>query len=144
MLRDEVVADRVLSLLRERFEDEGEAGMASGAAAMSVLVWRPLLSLAFRRRARSLCSLKSFLSAPGEAAAEGRGGTTKLEDGIVAVVGAEHDGMCDGLQVLEMIGQGRQRCVWALFTIARLAGRMGRACDFIFSNRDSLATVKTA
>jgi hypothetical protein len=86
-----VAADRVLSLLRERFEDEGEGGTARGAAAISVSVWSPPLSLAFRRRARSLCSL-NVLSAPGEAAAEGRGGTIKCDDEMVAVIGAAPGG----------------------------------------------------
>ena len=58
-LTDDAVADRVLSLLRERFEDEGEAGTASGPVDMSpVSVLRRRLSLALRLRSRSFCSLK--------------------------------------------------------------------------------------
>lgn len=91
-LRVDVAADRVLSLLRERFEDEGEGGTASWAEAMSTSVFIPGLVLALRRRARSLCSLKVGLSAPGKAAASGRGGTTKCEAGMVTVAGVERDG----------------------------------------------------
>lgn len=75
-----MVAERVLSLLRERFDDEGEGGTCREPD-MSVSVLTPPTSLALRRRARSLCSLKSFRSAPGEATASGNGGTTKLEGG---------------------------------------------------------------
>lgn len=57
-------------------------------SAMSVL--RLLPSLALRRRVRSICSLKSFLSGPAGSAASGRGGTTKLGDGMVTVLAAEH------------------------------------------------------
>lgn len=86
LLIDEVAAERELSLLRERLEDEGEAGTARGAgegndmaeALCSDSVLRPVLPLALRRRARSLCSLNKFL---GES--EERGGTTKFEEGMV-------------------------------------------------------------
>jgi hypothetical protein len=85
VLRVEVAA---LSLLRERFEEEGDGGTASWVAeveAMSELVFIPVFSFAFRRKARSLCSLKMGLSAPDKAAASGRGGTKKLEPGMVTV-----------------------------------------------------------
>jgi hypothetical protein len=91
-LRDEVAVDRVLSLLRERFEEDGEGGTASCVEVMSASVFIPLLTLALRRRARNLCSLKVGLSAPSKAAALGRGGTTKSEDGMVTVAGVERDG----------------------------------------------------
>lgn len=85
VLMEDVAADRVLSLLRERFEDEGEAGTASGAEDMfSVSVLRPPLTLALRRSARSLCSLKVFLLFVSlEVAGSGRGGTRKFEGGMV-------------------------------------------------------------
>jgi hypothetical protein len=58
-----VAAERELSLLRERLEDEGDAGTErlDGAADMvSVSVLRPPLRWALRRSARSLCSLKTL------------------------------------------------------------------------------------
>lgn len=63
VLMDEAAAEeeRALSLLRERFEDEGEAGTASGADDMVVSALGPPLTLALRRKARSLCSLKVLL-----------------------------------------------------------------------------------
>lgn len=86
--REKTGADRVLSLLRERFEDEGEGGTCSDwDEAMFASVFRPRPSLALRRRARSLCSLNSGRSAAHEAAASGNGGTTKWEGGIVTVLG---------------------------------------------------------
>jgi hypothetical protein len=45
--------DRVLSRDRDRFEEAGEEGTASGEDMVS-----PPLPAAFRRRARSFCSLK--------------------------------------------------------------------------------------
>jgi hypothetical protein len=78
-----MAADRVLSLLRERFEDDGEGGTASGAADDIGCV-SALRFLAFRRRARSLCSLKADLSAL-KATASGRGGRIKLEGEMVTV-----------------------------------------------------------
>jgi hypothetical protein len=92
VLRVEVAA---LSLLRERFEEDGDGGTASWVAeveAMSELVFKPVFSFAFRRKARSLCSLKVDLSAPDKAAASGRGGTKKLEAGMVTVEGDARDG----------------------------------------------------
>ena len=44
---------------------------------------RPVLPLALRRRARSLCSLNEFLGESAEAAGLGRGGTRKVEGGMV-------------------------------------------------------------
>jgi hypothetical protein len=59
VLSDDEAADRVLSLLRARFDDEGDAGTANGAEDMSsVPVKRPALGMTLRRRARNLCSLK--------------------------------------------------------------------------------------
>lgn len=58
VLMDEAATDRKLSLLRERFEDEGEAGTASGVDMFCASVWTPPLTLALRLKARSLCSLK--------------------------------------------------------------------------------------
>jgi hypothetical protein len=46
----------LLSLLRERFDDVGEGTAAMAASAWSVV--RVLVSLALRRRARSLCSVE--------------------------------------------------------------------------------------
>jgi hypothetical protein len=64
--RDAKVADRVLSLLRERFDDAGETGTELGADMMPVTVGsvlrEPPLSFALRLSARSLCSVKEFLS----------------------------------------------------------------------------------
>lgn len=102
----EVAAERVLSLLRERFEDEGDGGTARGAEAMSEPVFRRLLSLALRLRTRSVCSLKRLLSAPGKAAAEGKGGTTKLDSagGMVTVLAPTTAAACAGLQEGTLIG----------------------------------------
>lgn len=85
---DEFVPERALSLLRERFDDEGEGGTGAEAEAMmsvagSCLVRTPV-SLALRLRARSLCSLKKLLLLAGRDSGDGRGGTAKLGDGIVA------------------------------------------------------------
>lgn len=58
-----VAAERELSLLRERFEEAGDAGTErlDGVADMSsVSVLRPPLRRALRRSARSLCSLKTL------------------------------------------------------------------------------------
>jgi hypothetical protein len=59
---DELVAERVLSLLRERLEDVGDSGTCAEAidAASSGLI-KPPLTLTLRLRARSLCSLKKLL-----------------------------------------------------------------------------------
>ena len=64
--------ERALSLLRERFDDEGEGGTCSELVDMLASVLTPPMSLALRRRARSLCSLKSGRWAAGEAAAAGK------------------------------------------------------------------------
>jgi hypothetical protein len=82
-----VAADRVLSLLRERFDDEGDAGTTSGAAMPPAAVSRPPLSLALRRSARSLCSLNVFLPTSGAEVSSGSGGTTKFEGGILTALG---------------------------------------------------------
>jgi hypothetical protein len=81
VLRDEVAADRVLSLLRERLEDEGEMGTPGWAMAGSVLIRTPL-SFALRRRARSLCSLKKLLLVSGRGSGPGNGGTRKFDEGM--------------------------------------------------------------
>jgi len=112
VLSIDVAADRVLSLLRERFEDEGEGGTASCIEAMSASVCMPVLTLAFRRKARSLCSLKVGLSAPGKAAASGREDTTKLDAGMVTVAGVERDGGVRWLAGTRYDRLARQRCVW--------------------------------
>ena len=66
MLREEQVADRVLSLLRERFDEAGETGNELGADMMLVLTGsvlrKPPLSFALRLSARSLCSVNAFQS----------------------------------------------------------------------------------
>ena len=61
VLRDEFVPERALSLLRERFEDEGEAGNPTDVMSTSVRRKTPG-NLALRPKARSLCSLKDLLS----------------------------------------------------------------------------------
>lgn len=97
-----MAADRALSLLRERFDDAGEGGTCSDwELDMFASILTPPMSLALRRRARSLCSLKSLRSAPHKAAASGNGGTTKLERGIVTVLAD-----C-GVRAGEMIGPPR-------------------------------------
>lgn len=70
------VADRVLSLLRERFDEAGETGTELGAdmmpvAAGSVLRDAPL-SFALRLSARSLCSVKAMLSVSRRTSGPGR------------------------------------------------------------------------
>ena len=83
VLRDEVVTDRVLSLLRERLDDdEGEMGTPAVAMAGSVLMRTPL-SFALRRRARSLCSLKEVLWDSGSDSGPGSGGARKFDEGMV-------------------------------------------------------------
>jgi hypothetical protein len=59
---DELVAERALSLLRERLEDVGEMGTCADAIdAVSSGLIKPPLTLTLRLRARSLCSLKKLL-----------------------------------------------------------------------------------
>lgn len=77
--KDELVADRVLSLLRERLDDDGDSGIPAEAISGSFRVRTPG-SFALRLRARSLCSLKKLLSVSGNASGRGRGGTTNLVD----------------------------------------------------------------
>lgn len=64
VLREEQVADRVLSLLRERFDEAGETGIEQGADMVPVLTGSVLsklpLSFALRLSARSLCSVNEF------------------------------------------------------------------------------------
>lgn len=64
--------ERVLSLLRERFDEDGDGGTCSELVDMFASVLTPPISLALRRSARSLCSLKSCRWAAGEAAASGK------------------------------------------------------------------------
>ena len=67
-LREAYVADSVLSLLRERFDEAGDTGTELGADMMPVtagsVLRRPPLSFALRLKARSLCSVKERLSIP--------------------------------------------------------------------------------
>lgn len=88
-----VDVDRVLSLLRERFDEAGDAGTASGVEDMlSKSVLTPPMSLALRLRARSLCSLKAFLFSSGALLGPGIGGTTKFGDEMVTALGASTGG----------------------------------------------------
>lgn len=84
VLSDELVPERVLSLLRERLDDDGDSGSCAEAMVSGSVLMRPPLSFALRLRARSLCSLKILLLLSRGASGGGRGGTRKLEDGIVA------------------------------------------------------------
>ncbi len=61
VLREEFVVERVLSLLRERFDDDGDAGSPADAMSTSVRRKTPG-NLALRPKARSLCSLKDLRS----------------------------------------------------------------------------------
>lgn len=91
VLKAEVALERELSLLRERFDDEGEAGTASGVDDMfCVSVWTPPLTLALRLSARSFCSLNVVLVAMSAAVGEESGGgraTRGTGDGMVVVLG---------------------------------------------------------
>lgn len=69
---------RALSLLRERFEDEGDGGTCSELDDMLAPDLMLPISLALRLRARSLCSLKGFGAAPSEAAGSGDQNGTSL------------------------------------------------------------------
>lgn len=82
VLRNEAVAERVLSLLRERLDDVGDSGACAEAMVLgSVLVLiRPPLSLALRRRARSFCSVKKLGRAAGRLSGGGGGVAGRLED----------------------------------------------------------------
>ena len=80
VLSDELVADRVLSLLRERLDDEGEMGTAGCAISAEFVLIRTPLSFALRRRARSLCSLKKLLLFSRSGSGPGSGGTRKVGD----------------------------------------------------------------
>lgn len=94
-VRKGVLEERVLSLLRERFEEAGEAGTCSGVPDMmvSVSVLTPPMSLALRLRARSLCSLKRFLLSSGVLVDPGIGGTRNSErDEMVTSSGRECEG----------------------------------------------------
>jgi hypothetical protein len=91
-----VLEERVLSLLRERFDEAGEAGTCSGVPDMmvSVSVLTPPMSLALRLRARSLCSLKRFELSSGAVVGPGIGGTRKPErGGMVTTSGREDEGL---------------------------------------------------
>jgi hypothetical protein len=61
VLSDELVAERVLSLLRERLDDVGDSGTCADAMGAASVLIRPPLTLTLRLRARSLCSLKKLL-----------------------------------------------------------------------------------
>lgn len=69
LLSEAYVADCVLSLLRERFDDAGETGTELGADMMPVIAGsvlrEPPLSFALRLSARSLCSVKDCRWSPG-------------------------------------------------------------------------------
>ena len=85
----------MLSLLRERFEEAGEAGTCSGVPDMmvSVSVLTPPMSLALRLRARSLCSLKRLLLSSGVMVDPGIGGTRNSgRDEMVTSSGRECEG----------------------------------------------------
>lgn len=91
VLTDEATPEWVLSLLRERFDEEGDAGTASGAEDMagSDSVFRPVLILTLRRSARSLSSLNGLLlRASVEAATIGTEGTRAFEGGMVEICSA--------------------------------------------------------
>lgn len=79
VLREELVTDRVLSLLRERLDDDGDIGTPAGVMSGSVRIRTPL-TFALRLKARSLCSLKALLSVSGDVSGLGRGGTRKFGD----------------------------------------------------------------
>jgi len=108
-----VDAERLLSRLRERFDEAGEAGTSRGVdveviACISVLTPPP--SLALRLRARSLCSLKTVLSVSSDTlVGSGSGGTRKFEGGMVTGLRGEH-GSNGGVQTGAMIGWGSN--VW--------------------------------
>lgn len=80
--REACVADRVLSLLRERFEDAGETGIELGADMTPVtagsVLRRPPLSFALRLSARSLCSVKEGVSVSRRTCGPGSWGATRL------------------------------------------------------------------
>lgn len=84
VLRDELVPDRALSLLRERLDDDGDSGTCAEAMVSGSVLMRPPLSFALRLRARSLCSLKKLRLLSRGDSGGGSGGTRKLEDGMVA------------------------------------------------------------
>jgi hypothetical protein len=74
VLREELVPDCVLSLLRERLDDDGDGGTCAEAILSGSVLIRPPLIFALRLRARSLCSLKKLLFAAGSGSGGGRGG----------------------------------------------------------------------
>jgi hypothetical protein len=54
--RDELATENALSLLRERFDEDGETGTPADAMSGSVRRWAPLI-FALRLKARNLCNL---------------------------------------------------------------------------------------
>lgn len=82
--KEACVTDRVLSLLRERFDEAGETGTELGADMMPVTVGsvlrRPPLSFALRLSARSLCSVKAVRSVARRTSGPGGRGMRRLRD----------------------------------------------------------------
>lgn len=87
VLRAAYVTDRVLSLLRERFDDAGETGTEPGADMTAVtagsVLRKPPLSFALRLSARSLCSVNKFLSVSRRTSGPGIRGTRRFGEVIV-------------------------------------------------------------
>jgi hypothetical protein len=90
VLRDELVPDRVLSLLRERLDEVGDGGTGAEAMVSGSDLISPPLSFALRLRARSLCSVKKLLGLLENDAGRDGGATRTgtLGDGIVMVIGS--------------------------------------------------------
>jgi hypothetical protein len=135
--REAVGAERVLSLLRERFDDEGEGGTCNDCdEAMLGSDLTPPASLALRRRARSLCSLKSVQSAPHEAAASGNGARHGgREGGTATLLGSWGRAVAAMIGGLGSTGLSAERCAvhapaaYALLCMYRCGLRRGSAPD---------------
>lgn len=84
VLREEVVPDCALSLLRERLDDVGDIGICAEAMVSGSVLIRPPLGFVLRLRARSLYSLKKLAGVLGAASGGGLGDTRELVDLMVA------------------------------------------------------------
>ena len=91
VFKEAKVADRVLSLLRERFDDAGETGVELGADMTPVIAGsvlrEPPLSFALRLSARSLCSVKKFLSGSRRASSPGVRGARRYGEVTKTYIG---------------------------------------------------------
>jgi hypothetical protein len=96
-VRDEVGADRVLSLLRGR---DGERRRGHFGVGLEAAFWFDGLAA----QSPQFMQLEELLVGAVRGSRLGRGGTTRSEDRLIAVLAPHTTGICNGLQVFVMIG----------------------------------------